>query len=46
MGAPELMQKGPSPSRDPAEAQGRLVEPDNSQDGWFQNPCPQTRVVD
>ena len=46
MGAPKPLQKDPAPSRDPAEAQGGLIEPDNSQDGRFQNPCPQKRVVD
>ena len=45
MGAPTPLQKDPAPSREPAEAQGRFIEPFNSQDGWFQNPCPQKKVV-
>ena len=46
MGAPKPLQKDPAPSRDPAEAQGRFIEPYSSQDGRFQNPCPQKKVLD
>ena len=46
MGAPKPLQKDPAPSRDPAEAQGRFIEPYNSQDRRYQNPCLQKKVVD